>query len=270
MTLTDILLIAALAAFVGAWWVRKTPARRIVLIASAAAAVVIGIAGYLDDRWQNAAGAFIGLAFLAGLGGVVLKNRITRTDRTGGIPWFSGIFITIGFAAVVFTILVFPVWPLPKPTGQYAVGVRTFEIVDASRKGVFAAKPDEPRRLLVRVWYPAGNVAGRQVAPYFTKAEAGTTARAIGYALLQLILNHIPTDHIGRFHFIIIVSLVVGNSANRDESLANGRDRHIARRSHRARTGGPSRVGAMRGRLNGPRALARGGRQRAFGISADT
>jgi predicted dienelactone hydrolase len=180
MTLTDILLIAALTVFVGAWWVRKAPARRIILIASAAAAVVIGVAGYLDDRWQNAAGAFIGLVFLAGLGGVVLKNRITRTDRTGGIPWFSGIFIAIGFAAVVFTILTFPVWPLPKPTGQYAVGVRTFEIVDTSRKGVFAAKPDEPRRLLVRVWYPAGDVAGHAVAPYFTKAEAGTTARAIG------------------------------------------------------------------------------------------
>ena len=180
MTLTDILLIAALAVFVGAWWIRKTPARRIVLIASAAAAVVIGVAGYLDDRWQDAAGAFIGLVFLAGLGGVVLKNRITRTDRTGGVPWFSGIFIAIGFAAVVFTILMFPVWPLPKPSGQYAVGVRTFELDDPSRKGVFAAKPDEPRRLLVRVWYPAGKTAGHQIAPYFTKAEADTTARSIG------------------------------------------------------------------------------------------
>lgn len=180
MTLTDILLIASLAVFLGAWWVRKTPARRIVLIASAVAAVVIGVVGYLDDRWQNAAGAFIGLLFLAGLGGVVLKNRITRTDRTGGVPWFSGIFIAIGFAAVVFGILTFPVWPLPKPTGQYAVGVRTFEIVDTSRKGVFAAKPDEPRRLLVRVWYPAGDTKGRQLAPYFTKAEASTTAASIG------------------------------------------------------------------------------------------
>ena len=41
MTPTDILLIAALLVFVIAWWVRKTPARRIVLIASAVAAVAI-------------------------------------------------------------------------------------------------------------------------------------------------------------------------------------------------------------------------------------
>lgn len=179
MTLTDILLIAALAVFVGAWWVRRTPARRSVLIASAVAAIVIGIAGYLDDRWQNATGALIGLVFLAGLGGVVLKNRITRTDRTGGVPWFSGVFVAIGFAAVVFTILTFPVWPLPKPSGQYAVGVRTFELDDARRKGVFAAKPDEPRRLLVRVWYPAQSVSGDPV-PYFTAAEMKSTVPSIG------------------------------------------------------------------------------------------
>ena len=80
MMLTDILLIAALAVFVIAWWVRKTPARRIVLIASAALAIVIGVAGYFNDRWQDAGGAFIGIVFLLGLGGVVLKNRITQ-DR---------------------------------------------------------------------------------------------------------------------------------------------------------------------------------------------
>ena len=104
MTLTDILLIAALLVFVLAWWVRKAPARRIVLIASAVAAVVIGIAGFLDDRWQNVGGAIVGAMFLAGLGGVVLKNRFTKTDRTGGVPWFSGVFITLGLAATTATI----------------------------------------------------------------------------------------------------------------------------------------------------------------------
>ena len=180
MILTDILLIAALAVFVVAWWARKTPARRVILIVSAALATIIGIAGYLTDRWQDAGGAFMGALFLLGLGGVVLKNRITRRDRTGGVPWFSGIFITIGLIAVIALIREFPINPLPRPSGQYAVGVRTFEIDDASRLGVFAAKPNEPRRLLVRVWYPAGDVAGREPAPYFSDAEAKSTARSLG------------------------------------------------------------------------------------------
>lgn len=179
MTLADILLIAALCIFVLAWWVRRTPARRIVLIASAAAAAVIGVAGYLDDRWQDIGGAIVGVLFLIGLGGVALKNRVTRTERTDGLPWLSGIFITAGLATTVATLLIFPVWPLPKPSGQYAVGVRSFEIDDESRMGVFAAAPDEPRRLLVRVWYPAQGVSG-EPEPYFTAAEMKSTVPSIG------------------------------------------------------------------------------------------
>lgn len=197
MTLTDILLILALAIFVAVWWIRKTPHRRVVLIGSAAAAVVIGIAGYLDDRWQNIGGALVGVVFLVGLGGVVLKNRVMKTERTGGVPWFSGIFITFGLVATALSIAAFPVWPLPKPSGEHLVGVRTFEIRDQSRKGVFAAKPDEPRRLLVRVWYPAQSVSG-EPAPYFTKIEAGSTARAIGtlagFPELFTYLRHAKTN----------------------------------------------------------------------------
>ncbi|HOY78134.1 MAG TPA: hypothetical protein PLN33_10025 [Hyphomonadaceae bacterium] len=180
MILTDILLIAALAVFVIVWWVRAIPARRWILIASALAAIVIGVYGYIDDRWQDAGGAIVGAFFLLGLGGVVLKNRLTRTDRTGGVPWLTGIPIAVGLAATVALIHEFPINPLPRPSGEYPVGVRTFEIDDTSRPGVFAAKPDEPRRLLVRVWYPAGDVSGLKPAPYFTPLETKSTAQSIG------------------------------------------------------------------------------------------
>ena len=57
---------------------------------------------------------------------------------------------------------------------------RDFELDDASRKGVFAAAENEPRRLLVRVWYPAGDVTGLEPRPYFTEAEVNTTATGLG------------------------------------------------------------------------------------------
>ncbi|RYY96730.1 MAG: hypothetical protein EON61_21060, partial [Alphaproteobacteria bacterium] len=133
MILSDMLLIAALGVFVIAWWVRPIPGRRWILIASALAAIFVGIYGYNDDRWQDLGGAFVGAVFLIGLGIVVLKNRLTRTDRTGGVPWLSGIPITIGLIATIALIREFPINTLPKPSGQYAVGVRTFEIDDANR-----------------------------------------------------------------------------------------------------------------------------------------
>lgn len=150
------------------------------LIVSALAALVIAVAGFVTFRWQNLAGGTVAAAWLIALGGVVIKNRITRTDRTGGVPWVTGITVAFSAALAVAPLLFFPVSPLPEPTGQYAVGVRAFELSDASRPGLFLAGPDAPRRLLVRVWYPAQDVSGLTPAPYFTEAETKSTARSLG------------------------------------------------------------------------------------------
>ena len=83
-------------------------------------------------------------------------------------------------AGAVAAIVLFPVWPLPKPGGPHPVGVRTFEVTDASRPGLFKVAPAEPRRLLVRVWYPAGEVGGLRLARYFSEQEADTTAETLG------------------------------------------------------------------------------------------
>jgi predicted dienelactone hydrolase len=174
------LLIVGLAAFVLAWWIRRTPARRWVLIGVAAFIIIVSVVGYFTDRWQNLAGVAAGAVFLAVLGATVLKNRLTRTDRTGGIPYISGAALALVAAIPVIAIMMFPVWPLPKPSGEYAVGVRTLEMIDTSRPGVLMAKADEPRRLLVRIWYPAGDVSGHEAAPYFTDAETKSTAMSLG------------------------------------------------------------------------------------------
>ncbi|HEY0649649.1 hypothetical protein [Phenylobacterium sp.] len=176
MTLIDILLIAALAAFVAAWWWRGLPRRPLVLAGLAAAALALGVAGVLDDRWQDGVGGAVGLVALVVLG----VNRLRKAKSRTGVPFASGTAFGLLAAGGVAAILLFPLWPLPKPGGPHPVGVRTFEVVDAGRLGVFAAGPNEPRRLLVRVWYPAGAVAGRQRARYFTEAEAGATAESVG------------------------------------------------------------------------------------------
>ena len=77
MTLTDILLLAALAVFLLAWWVRRMPRRPIVLLVSTSVMLLAGVAGFLDDRWQALAGAGFAAVVLA----VLLVNRLRRTDR---------------------------------------------------------------------------------------------------------------------------------------------------------------------------------------------
>jgi predicted dienelactone hydrolase len=113
----------------------------------------------------------------------LLVNRLRKTGRRDGAPFVSGSVFTVLGVLAVAALIMFPVWPLPKPSGKFPVGVRSFEIVDASRPGVFLAKPGQPRRLLVRVWYPAGAVSGLRQRPYFTDREARTTGRSVGEAV---------------------------------------------------------------------------------------
>lgn len=179
MTILDMLLIAALAVFVLAWWVRATPARPRVLAGAALVALGAGAIGVADDRWQAAVGAGVALLLLL----VVGINRLRKTDRKTGVPWVSGSLFAVLAAVAVAAIVMFPVPSLPKPAGSHPVGVRDFEVVDAGRLGVMASAPDAPRRLLVRVWYPAGDVKGLKRRPYFTQAEADSTGRTLGKAL---------------------------------------------------------------------------------------
>jgi predicted dienelactone hydrolase len=176
MTLTDMLLIGALAIFVIVWWLRSTPGRPVVLAAAAVAALGLGLWGVIDDRWQDGVGALVALVLLV----VLAVNRWRKAPAREGLPFISGVLFVLLAILPVAAIVTFPVSPLPKPSGSHPVGVRSFELDDAGRPGVFLARPGEPRRLLVRVWYPAGDVTGRKPAPYFSEKEADTTAKGLG------------------------------------------------------------------------------------------
>lgn len=176
MIATDILMLLAAVVFLIAWWMRRMPARPIVLLASAAALLAASLAGLAMDRWQAGVGVIVALVLLA----VLLVNRLRKAPAKEGLPFVSGIVFSLAAAGAIGAIAMFPVYALPRPDGEYPVGVRTFEIADASRLGVYEAKPDEPRRLLVRVWYPAGDTRGLRRQPYFTQRESETTARSLG------------------------------------------------------------------------------------------
>jgi predicted dienelactone hydrolase len=113
------------------------------------------------------------------------------------VPFVTGpVFTFLGLTAVL-PLYLFPVWRLPAPSGPNTIGVRTFELVDRERLGVFT-KGDAPRRLLVRVWYPAETAAGASPRYYFDAGEARTTARTMGTLLgftpLLAYIKHVRTN----------------------------------------------------------------------------
>ena len=69
-----------------------------------------------------------------------------------GLVRGSGWMMTaVSLGLIVSTVALawaLPMFRLPKPTGEYAVGVRTLHLVDASRTS-------GPRELVTQIWYPA-------------------------------------------------------------------------------------------------------------------
>jgi hypothetical protein len=72
----------------------------------------------------------------------------------------------------------------PDVVGQFPVGTLEFEVTDPLRNSQYAPEPTLTRRLYVRAWYPASDVAGCSRRPYFTPAETGT-APVMSLQLLQ-------------------------------------------------------------------------------------
>ncbi|MEZ5929880.1 MAG: peptidylprolyl isomerase [Parvularculaceae bacterium] len=191
---SDIALITAICVFVVFWWGRSLPARPLVLALSVLAALVAGGYGVLVDRWQAGAGAL----FAALMFGVLAVNKLRTADNKTGLPWLSGALFALLAAGSIAAIVFFPIPHLPAPSGSHVVGVRDFELVDESRPGVFAAASDEPRRLLVRVWYPAEKTSSAPRA-YFEGKEVEATAAALGRNLLRApfffkYLKHVRTN----------------------------------------------------------------------------
>ncbi|QIB66389.1 peptidylprolyl isomerase [Kineobactrum salinum] len=193
MLFLDSVLGLALLVFVLSWWATRWRWRRPVLLGAALIGLAAAALGWLDYRWQSAPGAAVALLALL----VAIVGALRRAPPRAGRPWLSGTLWLLLTAVAVLPLYLFPVRDLPAPSGAHPVGSAEFALIDESRRGLLGAAADEPRRLLIRVWYPASTVAGLEPRPYFSELEAATTAtglgRVIGVPFLLQYLKHVST-----------------------------------------------------------------------------
>ncbi|RZT07551.1 hypothetical protein EV649_7965 [Kribbella sp. VKM Ac-2569] len=76
-----------------------------------------------------------------------------------------------------------PVLSLPSPTGPYAVGVRSASVSDPSR---IDGQTGRPRRLPIRVWYPARGHATGNSAPYLSPGVQAQLEAGLPTGLLDI------------------------------------------------------------------------------------
>jgi predicted dienelactone hydrolase len=99
---------------------------------------------------------------------------IDINQKSKTIKVLNGIAISLSFIFLVFTAFLayaLPVFTLPKPTGNYAVGIQYFHFVDENRTDPFLDQSTKKRELMVKVYYPAQEDDAKQFAPYFHSPE---------------------------------------------------------------------------------------------------
>ncbi|NHZ72075.1 MAG: hypothetical protein GWP17_03205 [Aquificales bacterium] len=145
--------------------------------------LILGHVVVEKPRWQMTPAylqAIIVLALSwAGLAGAAFHNG-----------WFLFFWTVLFILALLLTYLM-AVPKLPKPTGPYAVGTRTFHLVDAARSEIFSERKTEPRELMVQVWYPAEKPAKGKRAPFVADFEIGGPAIAERFNFPPFLVRHV-------------------------------------------------------------------------------
>jgi len=61
--------------------------------------------------------------------------------------------------------------PIPRPSGNYAIGRQSFYLTDSSRADQFSSAPSHHRELMIHIWYPARRPRGSQGSAYLPGAK---------------------------------------------------------------------------------------------------
>ncbi|MBE2225467.1 MAG: hypothetical protein IAF02_28285, partial [Anaerolineae bacterium] len=145
--------------------------------------LIVGHVVVEKPRWQMTPAYLQALIVLAlswaGLAGAAFHNG-----------WFLFLWTVLFVLAVVLTTIM-AVPKLPQPTGPYAVGTRTFHLVDTSRSELFSERKTEPRELMVQVWYPAQKGATGKLAPFVADFEIGGPAIAKRLNFPPFVVRHV-------------------------------------------------------------------------------
>ncbi len=75
------------------------------------------------------------------------------------------IIMTVLLLSSLVSALLFPYYDIPKPTGDYLIGTKVYEVEDASRTEKYDSTGDK-RKFRLQVWYPADSKDGLKRVPW--------------------------------------------------------------------------------------------------------
>ncbi len=163
-------------------WIRFLPA-----VALALALLQLLVERY---RWQMI--PLYGLAvllFLLSIPALLRPAQLEPASHRRAIAG-AGLGLLLLVACAALPILL-PVPQMIRPTGPYPVGTVDLEMVDTSRQEIYSANPQDPRRLMVTIWYPANPPAGAATAPWIDHLDVVGPAICTWMGMPPFTISHV-------------------------------------------------------------------------------
>ncbi len=163
MLILEFLMFGLLTIMIGLMLMKKNIKKLyLITLLSITAMVLILHLSFGLVRWQFYPIYLAIILFGIGFYIIQIRGLMVSTFVRRGILLVSSIlfFISLGSA------LVFPVYEIPNPSGDYAIGTESYVIEDVSREELYSDEIGDYRKINIQVWYPAETIEGYDVAPW--------------------------------------------------------------------------------------------------------
>ncbi len=158
----------------------------------AAAVLLIFIHWFLEGyRWQMLPLYILTLGTALALGFSAGRRRSSWRPPAAAQNLLRALLGLLLLGAAAFLPLALPVPALPQPGGPYAIGTFSQVLTDPQRLELYSQDPNQPRRILVQVWYPALPTPQSQPAPWLEPMDRYGPAIAGWLGLPSFFLDHV-------------------------------------------------------------------------------
>lgn len=111
-------------------------------------------------------------------------------DLKKNIKIISNIVLISLFSFSLIAAIVFPIYELPTPSGEYLIGTESFVIEDENRFELYGDDSTEYRRIKIQIWYPAESIEGYEQVPWLEDGTDVSRGLSKDYGFPTFMLDH--------------------------------------------------------------------------------
>lgn len=137
-------------------------------------------------RWQYYPIYMLGILYFI----LITLNISGLLDLSPNLAKWTLWIIALLLLSSIFFIQAFPVEKLPRPSGEFEIGTKIYDLEDKSRDETYSEEKNQKRKIKYQIWYPAEKTDGYKKAKWISDGKTLTRQLAKNMHMLFFMLDH--------------------------------------------------------------------------------